>query len=243
MANQRHRLPSVLFFDLVGTLIRPTESIGRQYARCAARFGVDGDPDRLEAAFGAAIAAAPPMLFADRPAGDVASLERAWWIRLVREVVAASGLAKALSGSAFEAYFDALYDHFATAGAWALFPDVLPAFERLKAKGVRLGLVTNYDSRVFVVIEALGLAPFFDTVAIPALAGAAKPDPRIFRWALGEMGADAADVVHVGDELADDVRGAEGAGLRAVLVDRIGGSAPAGVARIEKLTEILSLPG
>jgi HAD superfamily hydrolase (TIGR01509 family) len=77
-------------------------------------------------------------------------------------------------------------------------------------------MVSNFDHRLPAVLEALGLAPLLDVVVLPADAGAAKPDPRIFQLALARLGVAAAEALYVGDDAEDDVAGATAAGLRAV---------------------------
>jgi putative hydrolase of the HAD superfamily len=234
--------PRFVFFDLVGTLIRGTKPIGEQYAEQARCFGAEADPARLESAFRRAMSAVPPMAFPGRPPGEAAALERAWWTGVVREVVREAGMSDVLSGEAFERFFSSLYDHFTTAAAWELFPDVLPSLERLRGKGAALGLITNYDTRVFRVLEALGLAPLLTTVVIPAHAGAAKPDAAIFAFALARAGVAPSEALHVGDEIGDDYEGAEAAGLRSVLIDRAGKfRGQHGLRRIESLEELGNL--
>ena len=228
-----------IFFDLVGTLVRGTKPIGQQYADWLRRFGLEPDPVRLDAAFHQAMAAAPPMAFPGRSFGETAALERRWWDGLVRDVVTRAGMTDVLSGGTFERFFAAVFDHFTTAAAWELYPDVLPALARLRARGSVLGLITNYDTRVFRVLDALDLTAQFSAVVIPAHVGAAKPDRAIFAHALGELGAEAADAIHVGDDIDDDYRGATAAGLRAVLLDRHGRyRGEEGARRIENLANL-----
>ncbi len=187
MIVEEHRQRFV-FFDLVGTLVRGTKPIGQQYADWIRRFGVEPDPGRLDAAFHQAMAAAPPMAFPGRSFGETAALEREWWTGLVRDVVTRAGMADALTGVTFERFFAALYDHFTTAAAWELYPDVLPVLTRLRGRGAVLGLITNYDTRVFAVLDALGLTAMLSAVVVPAHVGAAKPDGAIFAHALSEAG-------------------------------------------------------
>jgi putative hydrolase of the HAD superfamily len=237
-------IPRAVFFDLVGTLIRGRRPIGDQYAEELRRFGVEADPARLDLAFLQAMRTAPAMAFPGRTVSEAAELERQWWRLLVRQVTDVAGLGHRLEGTAFDRVFAALYDRFTTDRAWELYPDVVPALSGLRGRGLALGLITNYDSRVFQVLEVLGLAPLLDSVTIPAHVGAAKPDPAIFRHAVSGLGLVPGDALHVGDELEDDYRGAEAAGMRAVLLDRSGRQAGApSVRRIESLADVLRRPG
>lgn len=232
-----------VYFDLVGTLIRSRTSIGEQYADWARRFGAEGaDPALLGRAFYDAMHRAPGMAFPTLSLEETAAAERAWWRQLVTEVVESTGLDGVLNGSRFDEFFSALYDHFTTAAAWEPFEDALPALERLHLNGLCVGLITNYDTRVYPVLDAVGLAPLLDSITIPALVGAAKPHPAIFEFALRGSGVDAADAAYVGDELGDDYLGAQAAGMTAVLIDREGQHGGKGVRRIAALTDLLLNP-
>jgi putative hydrolase of the HAD superfamily len=215
-------MPKFVAFDMVGTLIRGTKPIGEQYARHAARFGAVPDADKLDSAFRRIMAAAPPMAYPGRSFGESAALEREWWTSVVAQIVASAGLEEMLRGETFSRFFAGLYEHFTTAEAWECYPDVLPALAGLRERGATLGLITNYDTRVFRLLEALGLARFLSVIVVPAHVGVVKPDPAIFAEALSRAGAVPGDALHVGDEIDDDCMGATAAGMQAVLIDRTG---------------------
>ncbi len=224
----------------MGTLIRGTKPIGEQYADQARLFGAAADPDTLNRSFRSAMSAAPPMAFPGRSFVETVALERAWWRSLVRDVLDRAGIADRLAGETFDRFFSSLYEHFTTAAAWELYPDVLPALGPLRRQGATIGLITNFDARVFAVLEALGLSALLSAVVIPAHVGAAKPDPAIFRHALARVGAAPAEALHVGDETNDDYRGAEAVGMQAVLIDRAGEfRGEDGLRRIDRLTDLL----
>ena len=85
---------------------------------------------------------------------------------------------------------------------------------------MRLGIVSNWDSRLPRLLERLGLAPHFEAVAVSALVGVEKPHPEIFRRVLTALGADPARTVHVGDIPELDAAGAHAAGIRPILLER-----------------------
>ena len=109
---------------------------------------------------------------------------------------------------------------------YRLLPDVPEALTRLRALGLELGVVGNWDSRLPEHLERLGLAMHFGAVVTSAEAGAAKPDPRPFLLALERLGVEPSRAVHIGDAEADE-EGARRAGMRFVpipvstLVDRL----------------------
>jgi putative hydrolase of the HAD superfamily len=119
------------------------------------------------------------------------------------------------------------------------YPEVPGVLARLRTGGARLAVVSNWDVSLHDVLERTGLRPLVDAVVISAELGVAKPDPAIFRAALGRLGAPADGAVHVGDSLEHDVAGARAAGLEAVLVARNGAAAPEGVRTVRSLAELV----
>jgi putative hydrolase of the HAD superfamily len=247
------------FFDLVGTFIHGRAGIGEQYAAHARALGVPADAAALDAAFRSAMKYAPRMEFPGRAFDEIAALERDWWRKLVEGIATEAGLRELLPGGLFDEYFDRLYNHFTTIDAWLLYPDVLPTLKALKREGYGLGLITNYDTRVYLVLDALGLTDVLDSVTIPAHAGAAKPSRAVFAaaleandlvldgWngdstpepAMGGRRSKAPAVFYVGDSLTDDYYGAINAGLAPILLDRHGRHLNDDLRRIESLDELL----
>ncbi len=231
-----------IFFDLVGTLVEPRGPIGEQYAAVARRYGQPADADALEAAFAREIASTPAVQAWGLPREAAEAAERGWWHAFVRRVFDLAGARTLLDPDRFEPFFDDLYRHFTTGDAWRLYPDVLPALGRLKAAGVVTGLITNYDSRIYRLVESLGLASSLDSITIPASAGGTKPGRAIFGHALFRHRLAASEAGHVGDSLTDDYQGALEAGLHAVLLDRDDQHAAlAGVCRARNLEEAVAL--
>jgi len=102
------------------------------------------------------------------------------------------------------------------------YPDAQPALGELRARGLRLIVVSNWDISLPRVLERCGLAGMVDETVTSAGAGARKPDPAIFNAALELAGADPGEALHVGDTEDEDLAGARAAGIRALLIDRNG---------------------
>lgn len=100
------------------------------------------------------------------------------------------------------------------------YPDVVPALVWARARGLTLVVVSNWDSSLPEVLDRVGVGEYLDGVITSAAAGAAKPDPAIFHCALALAAVPAREALHVGDSLAQDVAGAQAAGVRAVWLDR-----------------------
>jgi putative hydrolase of the HAD superfamily len=103
------------------------------------------------------------------------------------------------------------------------FPDVAPAIEDLRSRGLRLVCVSNWDVSLTEVLERCGLDGMLDGVVTSAGSGSRKPDPVIFSQALEIAGCSADEALHVGDTREEDVAGADAAGIRVLLLDRDGG--------------------
>ena len=103
------------------------------------------------------------------------------------------------------------------------YPDAAPALAELRSRGLRLACVSNWDVSLTEVLERCGLGDALDGVVTSAGSGSRKPDPVIFSQALEIVGCSAAEAVHVGDTLEEDVAGADAAGIRALHLDREGG--------------------
>jgi putative hydrolase of the HAD superfamily len=100
------------------------------------------------------------------------------------------------------------------------YPEVSETLAQLRGGGLRLVVVSNWDATLDSVLQRVGLLGAVDGVVSSAVAGAAKPDPHPLRLGLEIAGVGAAEAIHVGDGVEEDVRGAIAAGIRPVLLDR-----------------------
>jgi putative hydrolase of the HAD superfamily len=212
-------------FDVGGTLIEPCPSVGHVYAEVAARHGVKhASAELLESRFQAVWRARGPI-------NDT----RAGWEEAVDEVF--SGLTAAPPSTTF---FPELYDRFARAEAWRIFDDVEPTLRELAVRGIRLGVISNWDERLRGLLRHLHLDTRFEIIIISCEVGAAKPDPAIFERAARALGLPPNAIGHIGDSLAHDVEGAAAAGFQALQIRR-GAGAPDGrvLKRLSQLTTII----
>jgi FMN phosphatase YigB (HAD superfamily) len=121
------------------------------------------------------------------------------------------------------------------------FADAAPALRALRDGGLRLVVASNWDCSLPDVLAEARLLHLVDAVVPSAVAGAAKPDERMFQAALEAAHCDPADAIHVGDSLDNDVAGAIVAGIAPVLIERNPASTPAvppGTPVIRALTEL-----
>jgi putative hydrolase of the HAD superfamily len=224
------------------TLLRASPSLGGVYSRVARRHGVDADPE----GFGRAAEAAFHFMGIEHREGGTVGLrtsdeiEHGSWRRHARRVM--DGMPE-MAGVDFERWFEDLYGEFGAAVAWEPFDDAVPAIEALRERGVRLAVVSNWDSRLRNILRARRLEPYFDAVVISAEVGWRKPHGAIFRRSLEALGAAPGEALHVGDSVGDDVEGARAAGIRPVLLDRSGEKRVDGADVIRDLRQIVDLLG
>jgi len=191
-------------FDVGGTLIEPWPSVGHVYAEVAARFGLNSvAPDELTQNFGRAWKAQRNFDYS-----------QTGWFAIVRETFEphAAGLPAE--------FFPAVYERFAQPDVWRVYDDVFPTLKALQARGLKLGIISNWDERLRPLLHRLGLADFFACQVISCEAGATKPDPRLFQQAATALGVAPGELLHVGDSHPLDVVGAESAGAQARQVER-----------------------
>ena len=119
-----------------------------------------------------------------------------------------------------------VYDEFGRPDRWAPYADVRPAFERLKSRGLALGIISNWDSRLVRLLTGLGFGDVLDDIVSSADVGLHKPDPRIFELACDRLGVSPHEAAHIGDHHYADVLGASAVGMRTVLIDRHGTADP-----------------
>ncbi len=212
-----------VFFDAAGTLFETRRPVGDFYADVARDFGADVSGQAVSAAFRRSFGAAPGLAFgAGLSIAEIRRLEREWWRQRVAETFA--GLHQFAD---FDAYFNALFQFFGDPANWVVYDDVFPALEQLRAAGLRLGVISNFDGRLYRLLAGLGLQPYFESVTISSEAGYAKPAAELFRAALAAIGINADEALHVGDAPHLDVVGANAAGIDAVLICRPHQGAPA----------------
>jgi putative hydrolase of the HAD superfamily len=206
----------VIFFDAAETLFKTRGSVGHIYLEIAKKYGSTSTKGAIDKAFFDVFKKEPPPQFPENGVlnGRLA-IEKSWWYSVVKQVFTRVGMFPG-----FDDYFQEVYAVFKGSHGWELFPETVEVLTQLKKNGYQTGMITNFDSRVYDVNRALGIEPLIDSITLSSEAGAPKPNSKIFAKAIEAHRIHPEEAIHVGDSLTDDVRGAQKAGMRAVLIDR-----------------------
>ncbi|WIA10592.1 hypothetical protein OEZ85_010775 [Tetradesmus obliquus] len=188
--------------DAAGTLLVPSERTADVYLRYASKYGVDLSEQevlqRFRSAYNTPWGQSPLRYVGDG---------RPFWRFIVQQS----------TGCCSEALFEEVYEYYEQPEAWELAPGAVQALSKLRAAGVRLAVVSNFDTRLRPILAALNVDSLFDAVVVSAEVGVEKPNPVIFESALQQLRLRPSEVVHVGDDRRNDVWGARDAGVAAWL--------------------------
>jgi len=197
-----------VFFDFAGTLFSDRDLRGVHLAQLqfvADAIGVQRSDSELRAAYRAgmgvayrAVASAPAYLHAD--------LFRTAFIAMAAQL--GGELSRAAADEALQRQYAATVE-----GA-RLRPDCLDTLSRLRAEELHVQIVSNIDDELLhPLAERLGLGAVVDAFTSSEEAGSCKPDPAIYRYALGKAGLAPGQVLFVGDSTVHDVQGPAAAGM------------------------------
>ncbi len=212
MRPSTHPPIRTVLFDVGGTLVRVRPSVGMVYAGAARDHGFDVSAEALDRNFRAAWRRSVER---GHSRGHSCSDEilREEWSTVVRETFKES-----VPAHKMPALFDDLYDRFASATVWELAPRVKEHLEHLRAAGIRLGVLSNWDSRLRSMLEELGLRNAFDFLVISYDVGVEKPHPDIFQAAVDRGGSSPSETLLVGDSYEADIEAASRCGLATIWI-------------------------
>ncbi|KAG0477133.1 hypothetical protein HPP92_013974 [Vanilla planifolia] len=192
-----------LLVDAVGTLFVPSQPMAQVYRQFGEKYGVEFSEDEILNRYRWAY---------EQPWGRsrlrFVDDGRPFW----QFIVTSS------TGCSDSQYFEELYEYYTTDKAWHLCdPDAGKVFHALRKAGVKIAVVSNFDTRLRPLLRALKCDHWFDAVAVSAELAAEKPNPTIFLKACDFLGVKPEDAVHVGDDRRNDIWGARRAGCDAWL--------------------------
>ncbi|MCL7024770.1 hypothetical protein MKW94_002051 [Papaver nudicaule] len=198
--NITHR---ALLVDAVGTLVVPAQPMAQIYRQIGEKYGVEYSENEILNRYRWAY---------EKPWGNsrlrYVDDGRPFWQYIVSQS----------TGCSDSQYFEELYHYYATDKAWRLCdPDAERVFMALKKAGVKIAVVSNFDTRLQSVLRALNCEHWFDAVTVSAEVAAEKPNPTIFLKACELLDVKPEDALHIGDDRRNDLWGARDAGCDAWL--------------------------
>lgn len=185
--------------DAAGTLLHPREPVAEVYARHAARHGGSRGVAAIRGAFATAMRDHRSLRTGDPS-----------WRRYWSEVIAVT------TGCDSVELVDELLEVYARPDAWRIADDAIPCMQQLRRAGVRVGVLSNWDTRLRPLLAALGVIDEVDVLVVSGERGFEKPDARIFTYAADALGVTPAALIHIGDDEHDDIVGARSAGCQAL---------------------------
>ncbi len=226
----------IIFFDAGDTLVHPRPSFSGLFVQVCGEYGLEIDEERVHEVAGGIMSGLTEKqragwTFSSDPAGS-----RAFWADFYGAALRGLGADGDTTATA-----TALYNTFSEPANYQAFPDVQPALETLKNEGYALGIISNFEPWLEILLHELGLHDYFAHITISGVVGVEKPNPRIFELALTQAGVEACDAAHVGDSVPSDVEGALEAGITPILLDRHERHLETTVLRVSDLREIPSL--
>lgn len=200
---------SAVVFDAVGTLIYPMPSVAQAYRESIRRHcdrSISGD------IVDATIRNALKQRSNSASLQTSEAAEHEFWADLVHQLCPDS--------EGFEACFAELFEHFGRAENWRAFSDSAAAVAQLRASGIRMAVASNFDLRLHGVCDGLEAISDIEVRVISSVVGWRKPSKQFFAAVVEQLDCPAGEILMVGDDLVNDVRGAREAGLNAAWIDR-----------------------
>jgi REG-2-like HAD superfamily hydrolase len=150
-----------------------------------------------------------------------------WWTRLVTRVLKEAST-NIINEDSCNKIAQKLIRKYETDECWAKFKKSEELLKAIKDQNKILGVISNFDPRLYNLLNNMKLANYFDFVITSYEVGIEKPNAEIFYHALEEAKKINAnikpnEVLHIGNERDKDIIGANNANFSAVLIDPEGG--------------------
>lgn len=221
-------------FDAAGTLVRVGWRPGAFGVDCLEALDIPHDPQVAAERYDRLFLSRRTEFELVNASRDLKLVER-FWRELTADWMASISVPPSHLEAVLEVADKLLYS--GPSRYFSLYNDVVPCLDSLAETDLKLAVISNWDVSLHRVVRALGIEDRFEFVLASLEEGVEKPDRRLFEVALVKLGLEPAEVLHVGDDPIDDVSGALGAGMRALLIDRQAATSPVS-RRISSLEEI-----
>lgn len=205
----------LITLDANNTLFRVRGSVGQIYNAISKQYGHFLDEKNLNNEFNKAY----KFYYKKYPNFGVKNdmTAQCFWYKIVHDTFVNTGLD---DKAVITKIADSLYLDFTLSSNWELFDDVHPVLQYLKSKDFDLGVVSNFDERLPLILEGLDVLKYFSFVLCSTEVKIVKPSPEIFELALRKAGVEPDEALHVGDNIMLDYNAAKAVGMSAFVLDR-----------------------
>ena len=219
-------LIQIISFDATGVLFEPNPSIGAIYSQVLDSFDIHLSEDELDRRF--------LVEFHKVRSKPVSSITEASELVRWRQVV------KGILGEYYsEPIFKAFWQAFESGENWKRMPKVEAVLQQLRDDGFRLIVVSNWDKRIYSILDQLKIRPFFEAVFISSELGVEKPSPEVFNRVAQDLNAPIEAFLHVGDSRREDLEAPAQVGWKSLLISQ---RIPTGINPERVLRSISQLP-
>ncbi len=222
-----------IFFDAGNTLVYPRVE---ELARDLAVQGFPASVEDFHAAERAGKARLDEWLWPQLTNGKVPrGVDMVYWGEYLRSLMDRIGVPEEARGGIMLR----VSNGFKQITLWSkVLPETPAVLDSLRSQGYFLGVISNSLGTIEEQLARVGLAERFETILDSAIVGVEKPHPEIFQLALRRAGVKPSEAVFIGDTYATDVGGAQLAGMRGILIDRVGAYPKVECPRITSLAEL-----
>ncbi|OFW55962.1 MAG: hypothetical protein A2Y75_04390 [Candidatus Solincola sediminis] len=206
----------MVFFDAGETLVHPMPSFPQLFYSCCDDFGLTVDFNLLSSMGRCLMEDVEQKQKQGYTFTNDPEASRGFWLDFYRRLVIAMGYA------AEDGLPEHLYSVFSRRSNYGTYDDAHETLEALRKMGIKLGLISNFESWLEDLLADAGLSGYFEVMVISGNEEFEKPHPAIYELALERAGAEAQRTLHIGDSPVSDYGGALEAGMHAILLDRWG---------------------
>lgn len=208
----------IVLFDAVGTLIRPQPDVVSIYLETSRQYGSRLEAGEIRNRFQQA-----RQTFFDsnvpvcqlKPGSLTSSdaIEQEKWKQLVQYVLH--------DVKPIDLAFNSLWNHFAAASNWQVYPDVVSCWQQLTEMGITIGIASNFDARLKTIANELPQLQSCQHVFCSGSLGFLKPDPEFFRRIAAQFAEQGSrKFAMVGDNRRNDYEAPKQMGWKAVWLQR-----------------------
>ncbi|NCO75387.1 MAG: HAD-IA family hydrolase [Cyanobacteria bacterium] len=210
--------PKVIFLDAVGTIFGVKNSVGDIYTKLAKKYGVNREAEIINHYFYQAFKNSSPLAFEEENEEKIKDLEFQWWQNVTYKTFHQNETINDFTD--FNTFFIELYNYFKTSQPWVIYDDVIPSLNQWQKQGIELGIISNFDTRIYDVLDNLNLRQYFQTITISSLTGVAKPEDKIFLTALAKHNCQPENAWYIGDSVKEDYWGGKSVGMQCFWLNR-----------------------